>query len=155
MATTNGSSETRYGHLIDDEDKGEIPDTHRKFDSFPAGHPSDITIDDLPNDENAYGWTNHYENESRERTNPDVTDEIIDELLTTGAVWGTPDDKWDDRYLIQKEIDGYEWTLVVADDGDVDEERWVLITIYSNYHGSVGTTNKYYDRLRDRRGERE
>lgn len=159
MATKNGSSDTtpdnspKYSHLITEEDKGRIPDTHRKFDSFPAGHQCDLTIADLPDDENDYGWTNHYENESRKRTNPDVTDEIVDELLTTGAVWGTPEDKWDDRYLVQKEMDGHEWTLVVADDGDCDAERWVLITIYSNYHGSVGTTNKYFDRLRARRDE--
>jgi hypothetical protein len=151
--TNRGSDEPKYGHLIGDEDRTEsVPDTISSFDSFPGGEPCEIDIGDLPDDEDEYGWTSHYEHDSRERTNPDVTQERIDSLLTTGVVWKAPGDGWDNRYLIQKEIDDYEWTLVVADDGEDARDRWVLITIYSNYHGSVGTTNKYFDRLRERRG---
>jgi len=159
-AKTRGSSDStgqsKYGHLIGEEDKqADVPETISSFDTFPGGEPCDIDIDDLPDDEDAYGWTNHYENDSRNRSNPDVTDDRVGSLLTTGVVWAAPGDDWDNRYLVQKEMDGYEWTMVVAHDGSDEEDEWVLITIYSNYHGSIGTTNKYFDRLRERRKSNE
>lgn len=138
MATQNHSSEY----------------VHRATDEFPAGHECELTAEDVPDDESAFGWTDHYEAESRTRSDPSVTEDIVDQLLTDSAVREAPGSDWDNRYLFQTEIDGYEWTLVVADDGpDADQERWVLITIYSNYHGAVGTTNRYFDRLQQRRGE--
>lgn len=150
------SESPKYDHLIDDEDKVEgrdIPETFRAYDTFPAGMQCKVCVTGMPDDENEFGWTDHYENESRERTNPDVTQDVIEELLTEGVCREAPGEDWDNRYLVQKEVDGYEWTLVVADDGEESADRWVMITIYSNYHGSVGTTNKYFDRLRGRRGD--
>jgi hypothetical protein len=150
-AKTNDGS--KYGHLMtEDEQDRDIPDTFRAYDTFPAGHECDLTVEDIPDDENQFGWTDHYENESRERTDPDVTEEVLTELLTEGVCKEAPGEDWDNRYLVQREIDDYEWTLVVADDGEDSRDRWVMITVYSNYHGSVGTTNKYFDRLRERRG---
>jgi len=155
MAAKQDSATTKYGHLVRDQDEQQrIPDTHRAFDSFPHGTPGSVTIDDLPDKEIEFVWTNHYEDESRQRTDPDVTGALVEELLTTGVVREPVGDKFDDRYLVQKKIDGYEWMLVVArDEGDSDME-WALITIFSNYHGSVGVTNRYFDRLRQRRGDR-
>lgn len=152
--TCNGS---KYEHLLtDDEQDSDVPDTFRAYDTFPAGRQCGTNVADMPDDEDSFGWTAHYE-ESRQRTNPDVTDEVIETLLTDAICREAPGE-WDNRYLVQTEIDGYEWTMVVADDGTAPDERenhdrWVLITIYSNYHGSIGTTNKYFDRLRERRGD--
>lgn len=157
--TNHGSgSSQKYEHLIDNNDTSEcreIPETFRAYDSFPAGVQCDTDTADMPDDENEFGWTDHYTDESRERTNPDVTEDVIETLLTEGVCREAPGTRWDNRFLVQCEIDGYEWTLVVADDGNDSRDRWVLITIYSNYHGSVGTTNRYFDRLRSRRGDDE
>lgn len=153
-AKTNRSGEQRYGHLMSGKEQDrDIPDTFRAYDTFPAGAECDLTVEDIPDDENVFGWTDHYENTSRKRRNPDVTSDVIAELLTEGVCKEAPGSDWDNRYLVQREIDGYEWTLVVADDGEDARDRWVMITVYSNYHGSVGTTNKYFDRLRARRGD--
>lgn len=146
----------KYSHLVgDDQTDQSVPGTHRASDSFPAGSECELTVDDLPDDETVFGWTHHYEHESRSRSDPDVTNEIINELLTSGICRKATGSSYDNRYLLQKTIDGYEWTMVVADDADTDyDERWVLITIYSNYHGSVGITNRYLDRYRQRRSEK-
>jgi len=156
MAAKTNDSRHKYGHLMTDEEQNrDIPDTFRAYDTFPAGGECDLTVEDMPDDENEFGWTNHYENESRKRRNPDVTDEVLEELLTEGVCKEAPGEDWDNRFLVQRGIDDYEWTLVVADDGEQSDDRWVMITIYSNYHGSVGTTNKYFDRLRARRSEED
>lgn len=145
------SSKTKYGHLTDGDESG-IPDTHRRTKKFPAGDETDVTCDDIPDNESDLGMTFHYEHESRKRTNPDVTDEIVDELLNDSEVREPYGDDYPNRLLLQKEIDGYEWTLVIADDEHSDEEKdWVLITIYCTGHGSVGTTNAYFDRYKDRK----
>lgn len=151
--TNRSGGEQKYGHLMSDDEQGrDIPGTFRAYDSFPAGGECELTVDQIPDDEKSFGWTDHYENESRERTDPDVTKDVLDEILTEGVCKQAPGSDWDNRYLVQREIDGYEWTLVVADDGEDSRDRWVMITVYSNYHGTVGTTNKYFDRLRERRG---
>lgn len=150
-----------------------VEETVRTTDEFPAGSECDLTIDDLPDDEDDFWWTKHYEEETRPRQNPDVTDEIVDRLLSDGVVRQTFVEQHDDRYLVQLAIDAddvtdrlrygdaspdeYEWTLVVArDDVDRDSDHaceWALVTIYSNYHGSIGVTNRYFDRLSARRGD--
>lgn len=155
MATKQNSA-TKYGHLVRTQDEQDrIPDTHRAFDSFPHGDVGSVSINDIPDDETGFVWTNHYEDESRQRTNPDVTSELVEALLRTGVVREPIGDKFDDRYLVQKRIDGYEWMLVVARDEGSSDMEWALITIFSNYHGSVGVTNRYFDRLRQRRGDAE
>ena len=127
----------------------------RAYDDFPAGPECSFDIDDFPDTEDECGVTSHYVDESRQRTNPPVTDDIVTELLTDGVVRESFIEDCDNKYLLQKEIGGHEWTLVVADDKDHEftDNRWVLITIYSNYHGSQGTTNRYLDRLSERRGD--
>lgn len=123
----------------------------RSTETFPAGDECVLTVDELPDHEEAFGWTLHYEEESRTRTNPSVTKDVLDELLSDGVVRRSTHHT--DRYLVQKEINGYEWTLVVADNLDGGGTDWILITIYSNYHGSYGTTNRYLDRLKQRKGD--
>ena len=127
----------------------------RAYDGFPAGPECSLEISDFPDTEDEFSVTSHYVDESRQRTNPSVTDDIVIELLTDSVVRESFIEDCDNKYLLQKEIDGYEWTLVVADDEDNEftDNRWVLITIYSNYHGSQGMTNRYLDRLRERRGD--
>lgn len=157
--TSSNSGESKYEHLIDSDER-DLPETCRMYDEFPAGPECQLAVTDIPDDENEYGWTDHYENESRERSNPPVTDAVVTEILTEGVVREAPGENWDNRYLVQREIDGKEWTIVVADDYQHDEDyypedRWVLITVFSNYHGTYGTTNRYFDRLQERRRSNE
>lgn len=126
-----------------------VPEVHRATDEFPAGEECDLSCKDVPDDEESFYFTMHYGECSRNRTDPDVTDDVIDTLLNDSIVRRAPD--FENRYLFQREIDGFEWTLVVADDGPDESPRYALVTVYSNYHGSVGTTNRYFDR---KRGER-
>jgi len=136
----------KFTHRVD------IDGPARSTPDFPAGESCPLTVDALPDDEEAFGWTTHYEEESRCRSNPSVTNAVVSELLTDGVLRKTDYEEHDDRYLLQKEIDGYEWTMVIADNNDGPHADWVLITIYSNYNGSYGTTNRYLDRLRSRKG---
>lgn len=115
-----------------------------------------MTVSQLPDSESDYHLTKHYTDDSRNRSNPDVTDDVVDTLLNDSVCRESDVERYSDRYLLQAEIDGYEWVLVVADDRSDDEEYdWALITIFSNYHGSVGTTNRYFDRKRSERGDME
>jgi hypothetical protein len=155
------SNETMVGSMVGSD--GKLRDTYRPQDSFPWGRESDLDIDDFPTDEDEFYWTHHYANESRARSNPAVTESVVEELLDSGVVHKPYNEELDDRFLIQKEIDGAEWTIVIGDDRNgnltkratedgvesVDED-FALITIYSNYHGTVGMTNHYFDRREER-----
>lgn len=162
---TNQRSDAKYAHLMDEtggmtEDNvdREVPDVIRTTDSFPCGHHTDLSVADLPDTERGFAKTAHYEDRKAERRNPSVTDQIITSILRLGVVNKvTPRDDSDRRYLVQKEINNREWTLVVAKthEESESEEEWVLITVYSNYHGSTGISNRYLDRLKQRRGESE
>lgn len=110
---------------------------------FPRGVACDMYASDLPDDEMEFGWTDHYEKRRRERDNPKVTDEIVDELINDGMCFLS--ETHENRYLIQKEIDGRNWTLVVGN----SDHGWALISIYCDYHGSDGTTRKYFERKKN------
>jgi len=159
MATSNQTnSGAKYSHLITNgsDEEREIPDVFRKMDGFPNGHHCDVSITDIPDSEDEFEKTDHYVQRKSERRNPAVTDEILTTVLTAGVVNKvTPQSHPDDRYLVQKECDGVEWTLVIASTGSLSDTEWVLNTVFLNYHGSTGTTNKYLDRLRERRGDDE
>lgn len=121
---------------------------HRKYDEFPAGARCDLTCDDLPDDEDGFYITGHYHDMRTGRQNPSVTDDVVDALLNDSEVRISPDA--DDKLLLQDEVAGYEWTIVVGDDRDEPTDLdWALVTVYSNYHGTVGTTNRYFDRKFD------
>lgn len=128
-----------------------IPDVHRSTDEFPAGQPCDLTVADVPSEIEKFSTEQHFDERRRTRQNPNVTDEVIEHLLTDSIVRRAPGNFENPRYLFQDEINDFEWTLVVADDGSESDPRYALITVYSNYHGSVGTTNRYYDRLKRRK----
>jgi hypothetical protein len=152
------TADTKYGGMVDgtngpDRSRLEcLPEVHRSTDEFPAGDECDLTVDDVPDDEDTFNKTEHYVERRANRSDPNVTQCVIDRLLTDSTVREAPSNHEFDhpRYLFQAEIGGYEWTLVVADDSE-DDSEWALISVYSNYHGSTGTTNKYLDRLRERR----
>lgn len=163
---TDGSE---YGDMIDDGQ----PDVFRATDEFPAGPECDLEPEDVPDDEDEFETTQHYDDRRNNRQNPNITETVVDYLLNNGEVREAPGDWENPRYLFQARLSGYwsldpedreettsseckdyEWTLIVADDGEDADTRFALITIYSNYHGSVGTTNKYFDRLKERRGDR-
>jgi len=55
-------------------------------DTFPRGEPCRLAIGHLPDDENEYYWTAHYEKRRRERDNPPVTDAVVETVLTEGFV---------------------------------------------------------------------
>jgi hypothetical protein len=148
---TDDKDDGEYGSELDGD--GKIPDVYRPQDSFPWGRECELTVDDLPDDEDEYYWTKHYKEDSRQRSSPVVTDEIIAEILSEGVVHKPRAEELDDRLLVQKQIDDYEWTIVVGDDRHRDDigPDWALITVYSNGHGSVGTTNSYFSRLKERK----
>lgn len=129
--------------------------SHRATEVFPAGEPCDIGCDDLPSVEAQCYLSEHYENRRTHRSDPPVTDDVVDTLLNNSIICRSDRDRDNTRYLCQRRIDGYEWTLVVADvrDEQAIAENWVLVTIYSNYHGTVGTTNKYFDRKEARQDD--
>ena len=146
MAATN---ETKYGDLTNSGGNS-IPETVRSSDEFPTGTQCKVCRSDIPDDEMGFGWTQHYKDRKNGRQNPDVTSEIVEQLLTEGIV--RQSDAMEDRYLVQKEIDDIEWTLVIAEYPKEEAVYdWVLITVFSNYHGSIGLTNKYLDRRRERK----
>lgn len=126
------------------------PRQHRATSEFPAGYECDLTCSDVPNDEDEFSKTDHYDDRRHKRSDPNVTDAVIDTLLNDAVVREAYGDWENDRYLFQSEIGDYEWTLVIADDDSI-EPRYALITVYSNYHGSVGMTNRYLDRRRKRK----
>jgi hypothetical protein len=137
-------------------------DVYRSGKTFPYGDGCELTAADFPDEEQAFNWTAHYEEESRQRRNPDVTDDIIEELLSDPTYIRQSKRDWEyDRFLLQKRIEvgerEYEWTLVIADDEEHPETtaRWTIITVYSNYHGSVGSTNAYFDRYEKRKQQEE
>lgn len=135
-------------------DKTQSIGVARMYDEFPAGEePEDLTIDDLPDDEESFLTVPHYDDRRKNRVRPEVTDDVVSELLESGELRISPDSD-DDRYLIQKKIGKYEWTIVVADDRDREdlETDWSLLTVFSQYHGTYGTTNRYRDRYRQRKG---
>jgi hypothetical protein len=150
---TDDKDNGAYGSELNDE--GKIPDMYRPQDSFPWGRDCDLTVDDLPSDEDEYYWTKHYKEDSRQRSRPEVTSEIVSEVLADGVVHKPRAEELDDRLLVQREIDGYEWTVVVGDDrhrNDIGLD-WALITVYCQFHGSVGVTNRYLSRKRQERGD--
>jgi hypothetical protein len=143
---------SKYGDAVN---RTERPDVFRTYDSFPAGDECDRTIDEFPDDEDAYGMTDHYVDRRSDRQNPDITDSVVSTILNGAVVRSDVHDFENPRYLLQTELDGYEWTIVIADDRENEkfENDYTLITVFSNYHGSVGTTNRYFDRLDQRRGD--
>lgn len=150
--SAEASGSTKYGHLVEDDDEF---DPHRATDEFPAGEECDLTCSSVPNDETGFVLSPHYSDRRANRQHPEVTDRIVDMLLNDSEVRLSyrNDEYENDRYLFQRKAGKYEWTLVVAHDPDVAPE-WVLVSVYSNYHGSVGTTNRYFERKQQERGDR-
>lgn len=105
-----------------------------------VGEPCTLTADDVPDHEYGFAHTDHWSDRKEERH---VTDRVVDLLLTDPTeVRKTPEK---DTYMLQRKINGEHWTLVFSDHVDPPPE-WVLITIYSDRHGSHGTTMTYLER---------
>lgn len=155
------------GELIDEKPSTEV---FRKTDEFPAGLDCDLSVDDIPSSEDGFYQPEHYEERRDKRQRPRVTNAVVDYLLNNGVVKRVDGDWENPRYLVQAELSEYwsldraervdrsitdcrqfEWTVVIADDRNDDqiEDDFALITVFSNYHGSIGTTNRYFDRKRN------
>lgn len=112
--------------------------------NFPRGKECELDNSDVPDHEQMFKWSPHYNEFSRHRTDPDVTEEIVNELLNDSMVNKAEGSDWDNRYLFQKNIDGVEWTLVVADDKESSDTngipfpRYTLVTVFSNLHRKNG-----------------
>lgn len=105
------------------------------------GLPCDLTADDIPDHEYGFAHTDHYRDRRDDRN---VTDDVINLLLND------PDDlvrsEGHDSFILQRIIEGEYWSLVFSDNKIQDGPEYVLVTVYSDQHGSNGVTLDYFER---------